>query len=343
MATPCPAQIASIRRALMDWYRRAARELPWRRDRDPYRVWVAEIMLQQTRVAAVLPYYERFLALFPDVNALAAASLERVLAAWAGLGYYRRARSLLEAARRIAREGTFPKNYQGWRSLPGVGDYTAAAIASVVLGEPRAVLDGNVVRVLSRLAAESAPIELSATRARLAALAGRLLDPEDPGSFNQALMELGATVCLPRGPSCGSCPLANWCAARRQGIERELPHRRPRPARSPIHRTLLWIERDGRLLVCPCRGGRLEGFWELPGPEVAPCARIGETLAEFRHSITRYDSRIKVALAKVKATPCGCRWIELGGVQHLPLSTVTRKALAAVRRTRRGSGCASPQ
>jgi len=296
------------------------------------------MMLQQTRVAAALPYYERFLARFPDVQTLAAASATEVLASWAGLGYYRRARQLQEAARRIVQAGDFPRDYAGWRALPGVGDYTAAAIASIALGEPRAVLDGNVLRVLSRLVAESGAIERSETRRRLAELAERLLDRREPGRFNQALMELGATVCLPKGPRCESCPVASWCAARRQGIHAELPRRVRRTERVTMHRTLLWAERRGRLLLCPCSGSRLDGFWELPEAQAIPAKYTGDLLVELRHAITRYDYRIRVVQARVDRTPPGCRWVRLNELQGLPLSTVTRKALAAIRGASAGTG-----
>ncbi|MGH9579251.1 MAG: A/G-specific adenine glycosylase, partial [Terriglobales bacterium] len=201
-----------LRTRLLAWYGRHGRDLPWRRTRNPYRIWVSEIMLQQTRVPAVLRHYHEFLRRFPSVQRLAAARPESVLAAWSGLGYYRRARSLHAAARVIVRErsGRFPHRAQDWRALPGVGRYTAAAIASIAFDEPVAVVDGNVERVLSRL---------PGGRRRLAASAiwesaGALLSRSRPGDFNQAMMELGATVCLPQAPKCGECPLASWCKAR---------------------------------------------------------------------------------------------------------------------------------
>lgn len=304
--------------------------MPWRKNPDPYRVWIAEVMLQQTRVAAALPYYERFLARFPDVETLAAAPAAEVLAAWAGLGYYRRAQQLHAAARRIVESGGFPQDYAGWRALPGVGDYTAAAVASIALGQPHAVADGNVLRVLSRLVAETGAIEQADTRNRLTELAARLLDRRNPGGFNQALMELGAIVCLPKVPRCGSCPVASWCAARRQGIQAGLPRRARRTERATVQRTLLWAERRGRLLLCPCSGGRLHGFWELPDAETIPSKSASRVVAELRHAITRYDYRIRVVAARVKGTPRGCRWAPLEELQDWPLSTLTRKALAAI-------------
>jgi A/G-specific adenine glycosylase len=191
-------EIAAIRRRLLEWYQKHKRDLPWRRTRDPYGIWISEIMLQQTRAAAVIPYYERFLALFPDAPALASAPEQDLLAAWAGLGYYARARNLQKAARLIVELPRFPSDYAGLRQLPGVGDYTAAAVASIAFGKPHAVLDGNVLRVLSRMVAEQGDIKSPAVRRGLATLADKLLHRARPGEFNQALMELGATVCVPK-------------------------------------------------------------------------------------------------------------------------------------------------
>ncbi|MEW6253156.1 MAG: A/G-specific adenine glycosylase, partial [Planctomycetota bacterium] len=200
---PAPAfSIPQFRRALLTWYRRTARRLPWRDTHDPYRVWVSEIMLQQTRVDTVVPYYEHFLAAFPTAQALAAAPLPRVLHLWQGLGYYRRARHLHRAALLLVRGhgGELPRTASAWSALPGVGRYTAAAIASIVHGEPVAAVDGNVKRVLARLCRITDDLDAPATQRRLWALADALLAPRAPGDFNQAMMELGARVCTPRTP-----------------------------------------------------------------------------------------------------------------------------------------------
>src|SRR5436853_2803564 len=183
---------------LLAWYRKSHRDLPWRGTTDPYRIWVSEIMLQQTRAVAVIPYYERFLARFPTVATLAAAPEQDVLALWAGLGYYSRARNLRRAAQAIVAAGGFPRDYDAIRALPGIGDYTAAAVASIAFSLPHAVLDGNVMRVVARVENEGADIGTVRTRERFRAVAQEWLVPDDPGHFNQALMELGATVCLPR-------------------------------------------------------------------------------------------------------------------------------------------------
>jgi len=285
-------------------------------------------MLQQTRAAAVAPYYARFLARFPNVAALAAAGEQQVLACWSGLGYYGRARRLRQAARRILRRGGFPKDYAGWRALPGVGNYTAAAIASIAFRRPRPALDGNGLRVLARLAGEQEALNAAAARRRLQALAEELLDRADPGGFNQALMDLGATLCTPRGPQCPRCPLARDCQARQLGLEGELPRRQRRPATWIQSRTLLLVARDGALLLRRIGRGRLKGFWELPEASGIPEARLRRRLGEFRHRITRYDYRIEVWEAVLEGTPPGGRWRPLGRLAELPLSTATRKALA---------------
>ena len=199
--------IRSLRLKLTRWYDRAQRDLPWRRTRDPYAIWISEVMLQQTRVAAVIPYYHRFLERFPDAAALAQAPEPELLALWSGLGYYSRARNLQKAARQILESGTFPNDYASILELAGVGTYTAAAIASISFGLPHAVVDGNVRRVLARWTNDG--------HADTQQIADRLLDRRDPARWNQAVMELGATICLPREPLCGECPVAAHCASRR--------------------------------------------------------------------------------------------------------------------------------
>src|SRR3984885_5154286 len=216
-----PSDVSAIRRSLRKWYGKHKRDLPWRSTADPYRIWISEIMLQQTRVAAVIPYYERFLTLFPDPAALASAPEQKLLAAWAGLGYYSRARNLQKAARAIVQLPRFPSDYSALLELPGVGDYTAAAVASIAFGRPHAVLDGNVLRVLSRMTADPGNIKSDAVRKKLRALAETLLDRRRPGEFNQALMELGATVCVPKQPLCGDCPVRLHSQARLQGLENQ--------------------------------------------------------------------------------------------------------------------------
>jgi A/G-specific adenine glycosylase len=268
---------------LLAWYDAHRRDLPWRRDRDPYRVWLSEVMLQQTRVEVAVPYFERFTARFPDVAALAAADLDEVLALWSGLGYYRRARQLHAAARQVARQvdsfGGFPRTVEGLRALPGIGPYTAAAVASIAFGVPAAVVDGNVERVAARLAALDADPKAAPARRRVAEIAADLLDPARPGDSNQALMELGATVCTPRRPRCALCPLRQaapaaagdpaWpgCRAALAGDAESYPPPRRRRAVERQRRLVALVEdAAGRLLLFRRADGAelLAGTWELP-------------------------------------------------------------------------------
>src|SRR5882672_11225234 len=225
-------ELASFRKQLLGWFRQFQRDLPWRRTKDPYRIWLSEIMLQQTRVVAAIPYYERFLQGFPDVLALASAPPEEILRAWSGLGYYSRARNLQKAAQQIVAKhgGQFPARLQDALALPGIGNYTAAAILSIAFGEKLAVLDGNVARVLARLGAIRGDLRESARWQELQETADRLLDPESPGDWNQSMMELGATLCTPKSPQCLLCPVAQFCEGRKLGIAESLPEKRKKRA-----------------------------------------------------------------------------------------------------------------
>ena len=318
-----------IHRRLLAWYQRHHRDLPWRRTRDPYAIWLSEIMLQQTRAQAVIPYYERFLAKFPTVERLARAAEPEVLACWSGLGYYSRARNLHRAARTIAAAGEFPRSYDGWRALPGVGDYTAAAVASIAFDRPHAVLDGNVMRVLARLANDAGDIAASATRARLRHAAQQLLDPRRPGTFNQAMMELGATICLPREPLCPQCPLARDCEARRRGTAARLPVKLRRAQPVAIAGTLVLAERGGRVLLREraAHESRMAGFWELPSPQHLPAWRAGSVVGVVRHSITHHRYTFTVVLGSVRGVPPGCRWVRRVDLEKLPMGGAARKAL----------------
>jgi A/G-specific adenine glycosylase len=328
--------LALIRRRLLAWYRKHKRDLPWRRTEDPYRIWISEIMLQQTRVAAVLPYYARFLALFPDVQTLARAPEQSLLAAWAGLGYYSRARSLQTAAKNIVELGEFPRSYSSLRELPGVGDYTAAAVASIAFGLPHAVLDGNVARVLSRLATEGGDIKSDAVRKRLRVLADALLDRKRPGEFNQALMELGATVCIPKRPLCESCPVRLYCEARKRGLENQLPVRGARGIADRRGKQLLVIEKAGKILFWQrtADSSRLAQFWELPEREHLPGATISKYVGAFRHTIVNTTYLVEVSRATVRSLPNGFRWLANSSLAGLPVSTTAKKALAIYSRSK---------
>jgi A/G-specific adenine glycosylase len=305
---------STLRRKLVRWYERHKRDLPWRRTSDLYAIWISEIMLQQTRVAAVIPYYQRFLKRFPRVEDLARASEAELLSLWAGLGYYSRARNLQKAARQIVEAGSIPKDYESIRELAGVGDYTAAAVASIAFGLPHAAVDGNVRRVIMRLAGDAA--------ADIGVLATQLLTPRDPGRWNQAVMELGATVCLPRDPLCPECPISRECQARRLGIQKELPPRKKKVMVRREH-TLLVIRRRGRILLTP--SPRVSGFWELP--ETFAGVRLGPRLGEFRHAITNSQYYFEVREARITTRPRACRWWDETKLIDIPLSTPTKKAL----------------
>ena len=317
---------------LAEWYARGHRDLPWRRTADPYRIWVSEIMLQQTRAAAVVPYYRRFLERFPTIEALADAAEPEVLALWSGLGYYSRARNLLRAARQIAALGTFPRQYDELRQFAGIGDYTAAAVASIAFGEPRAVLDGNVLRVVARVENDAGDIRSPKTRARFRAVAQGWLERRHPGGFNQALMELGATVCLPRRPLCPECPLRGQCQARQRGTAGQLPVKLGTAQPERIEAELLLVRRGRRILLRqrPATESRMAGFWDLPGPEHLPDAASGADIGQFRHTITHHHYTFTVKAARApKCLPGGAlfRWLEPSEADDIPLSTTARKAL----------------
>src|SRR5271169_1659919 len=247
-------ELAIFRKQLLGWFRQFQRDLPWRRTSDPYRIWLSEIMLQQTRVAAAIPYYERFLERFPDVRTLAEAPEEEVLRLWAGLGYYSRARNLQKAARQIVQKhnGVFPDAPEETLELPGIGNYTAAAILSIAYGEKRAVLDGNVARVIARLEAVRGDLRGPKKWKKLQKTADTLLAANAPGDWNQAMMELGATICTPRSPQCLLCPVSEFCQARKQGLTDLIPEKRKKRETVPIAlAALVMLDTAGRTLLLP--------------------------------------------------------------------------------------------
>jgi A/G-specific adenine glycosylase len=247
-------ELAAFRKQLLGWFRQYRRDLPWRRTKDPYRIWLSEIMLQQTRVAAVIPYYERFLARFPNVHALAAAPQEEVLRLWSGLGYYSRARNLQRAAQETVakHDGNFPRGEKDALELPGIGAYTAAAILSIAYSAKHAVLDGNVARVLARIFAVQGDLRDAKRWQSLQKSADTLLDPKSPGDWNQAMMELGATLCTPQSPQCLLCPVTQFCQARKLGIADSLPARRKKRATENIVlAAAVLLDPRGRTLLLP--------------------------------------------------------------------------------------------
>ena len=257
--------------ALERWYALHKRLMPWRGTRDPYPVWISEVMLQQTQVATATPYYQSFLRRFPTLADLAAARIDDVLHAWAGLGYYRRARHLHAAAQAVVREhhGRVPDDPEAFRKLPGVGRYTVGAVLSICFDRPMPVLDGNVARVLSRL--EALPVAIKDARgARLLWERATALMPDSaPGDWNQAMMELGATICTPRAPNCDACPVRRWCRALALGRVEELPPAPKRRAAEQVRRAVVMVERAGKLLMVRREGSLLDGLWEPPGVELA--------------------------------------------------------------------------
>ena len=318
---------------LVDWYRRHHRDLPWRRTEDPYRIWVSEIMLQQTRAQAVIPYYQRFLDCFPTVEALAAAAEDDVLARWAGLGYYSRARNLRRAAQLIAAAGGFPRDYAAIRELPGIGDYTAAAVASIAFGLPHAVVDGNVLRVVARMENDPADIAAPQTRERFRAIVRQWMGRFQPGIFNQAVMELGATVCLPANPLCNSCPIARDCRALQAGTVAQLPVKLRKTEPVAIAAELLLVRRGANVLLRQKEAAarRMAGFWELPAPAELSGARVGKSWGTFRHTITHHHYTFTVRSASTREIGPHLRWFSAEELDAIPLSTTARKALKLAR------------
>ena len=286
-------------------------------------------MLQQTRAQAVIPYYGRFLQRFPTVESLAAAQEEHVLTLWSGLGYYSRARNLRRAAQQIVAEGGFPRDFEGLRALPGVGDYTAAAIASIAFGLPHVVVDGNVLRVVARLENDAADIGSARTRERFRAIAQRWLPKNNPGAFNQAIMELGATVCLPRNPLCLVCPVAAQCKALAAGTAAQLPVKLRRTEPVKIEGVLLIVRKGARVLLRQREADtrRMAGFWDLPAPADLPGARAGKRFGEIRHTITHHRYTLQIAAATARIPDGPFEWFEVEQLHAVPLSTTARKAL----------------
>jgi len=351
------AALSGFRKNLFGWFRQFRRDLPWRRTKDPYAIWVSEIMLQQTRVAAVIPYYERFLERFPDIHSLAAAPQEEVLRLWSGLGYYSRARNLQKAAQQMVElhGGEFPRDAESVRALCGIGEYTEAAILSIAFGAKRAVLDGNVARVLARLGGIRGDLRESRRWSALQKTAVQLLDGKCPGDWNQAMMELGATVCTPRQPQCLLCPVAKFCRARQQGDPQRFPEKRKKRETVEIvlAAAVIYDARGRTLLLPPARRTRaandvatlVSGMWHFPTVAVvqdsvvelrtflAKLFRDGggmfslEPLTKVRHAVTHRKITVlpyRVAVSRVPAVP-GAKLLRLDEISTVPISNLTRK------------------
>jgi len=351
-----PQALRTFQSRLLAWFRVYRRELPWRASRDPYRVWVAEIMLQQTRIAAVLPYYDRFLRRFPDVRALARAGQPQILKLWSGLGYYSRARNLHAAAKTIVAHhgGEFPRELEAALSLPGIGRYTAAAVLSIAYDEPLAVLDGNVARVLGRLGAVRGDLRALRAWRNLSETAQQLLAREAASDWNQALMELGETICTPQSPRCEACPISRWCEAHARGLVNEIPA--PRKKRAAVNikiaAAILRDPQDRTLLVKDPGahdGVLFSRMWQFPAVEVKRNARselakhlratLGvngialKALPEARHCVTFRNVTLLPFLAHVEQLPANAgtrsRVLPLESVARVPISSATRKIAAA--------------
>lgn len=358
-------ELATFRKRLLDWFRQFQRDLPWRRTNDPYRIWLSEIMLQQTRVAAAIPYYEHFLERFPDIQTLAAAPQEEVLRLWSGLGYYSRARNMQKAAQQIVAEhgGQFPKDPDQVLGMPGIGTYTAAAILSIAFHEKFAVLDGNVARVLARLGAVRGDLRVSQRWQKLQASADGYLDRESPGDWNQAMMELGATLCTPKSPQCLLCPVMQFCEGRKLGIAESLPEKRKKRATvEVILAVAVFTDANGHTFLLPPPSAAKERasadhvptlvsrMWHFPAVSVKgdPASKLLDYLrklvrwaknrklrvapaGKLRHAVTYRDITLLPFRVEVEKLPhiAGTKEVLLAGVSALPVSNLTRKVARA--------------
>lgn len=343
-----------FRSALLKWFEKHQREMPWRGIDDPYKIWVSEVMLQQTQVKKVVAYFERFIAKFPDVQRLAAAPLQDVLKVWEGLGYYARARNLHKAAQIITKEchGKIPSDYASFRKLPGVGDYSAAAVQSIAYNEPYAAVDGNIKRVMARLFLMDIPINAATEAKQFQQKADELLDKEEAGKFNQAMMELGAIVCRPQSPTCLVCPVNQFCGAFQTARQDEFPIRR-KSEKVPEHHIAAGVifKGDEVLIVQRPLAGLLGGLWEFPNGHVEKsenseqaCIRnISEVvnlsvsdikyLTQVRHTFTHFKIMVDVFECNyvsgevVLNGPIDAKWVKLSELNDYPLPRATHKIL----------------
>ena len=353
-STPDHHSLPKLRSALKKWYGRNRRRLPWRESPSPYRIWVSEVMLQQTQISTAIPYYQRFISAYKDVHQLAGAHLDDVLKIWEGLGYYARARNLHRAAQIVSGSmgGHIPDQYEDFRSLPGVGEYIASAVLSIAFDQPYAVVDGNVKRVLARVFHISAPVNRSSSHAIFKRFADALLERSDPGTFNQALMELGALVCRPKRPVCGSCPLRRHCLAFTKGKVDQYP-RRVKPKRTPVKHVVAGVIFRNRKVLLTRRptDGFLGGLWEFPSGTVLDgestsqaCIRIMKHQLNLDVQILGYLTQVKHAYSHFKIIMdvfqcrsskgrvilregAGFKWIPPNRLRDYPIHTANQKFL----------------
>ena len=349
---------------LLGWYAKNARELPWRSHQSPYRTWISEVMLQQTQVETVIPYFNTWMARFPDIEALADADEQEVLFYWEGLGYYRRARNLHKAAKMVIREmnGELPKTAKELQRLPGIGAYTAGAIASIAFGEDVSAVDGNIRRVLSRIFDVKVPARSTEGENILWNLAEKYLPPGQAGVYNQALMDLGATICTPRDPDCGSCPVSAFCLAYKLGVQEERPVKLPRK-KVPHHTvTAAVIQRDGCVLLAQRHNDRLlGGLWEFPGgtmeerdadlnaclereieEELGVMIKVGIPFGKYNHAYTHFKITLHAFLCELSpgAEPQplasqAVKWVPIDNLGEFPMGKVDRLIANRLERERR--------
>ncbi len=363
-----PFDISAFQSQLLQWFRQNQRPLPWRKTLEPYPVWVSEVMLQQTQVVTVIPYFQRFMHTFPNVVELAKAPLQTVLKVWEGLGYYARARNLHRAAQIIVNErgGAFPTTYAEWKTLPGVGDYIAAAVASIVHGEAVPVIDGNVKRVISRLLADDTPVNTSRANTHYRQFAALLLDEQHPGDFNQAIMELGATICTPRLPNCPHCPVASFCQAYRRAQQSRFPVSVKRSPVPTVQVAVGVVIYQGKVLITRRKADALlGGLWEFPGGKIEAdetparaCQRevfeetgipvaIIQELARVKHAYSHFRVELTVFICQAmhnRVTLKGAeayRWISPEELHHYPFPGANRKFFPQLMAYFRQKGTAS--
>ena len=351
--------IARFQKALVAWYLDHQRALPWRKTDDPYSIWVSEVMLQQTQVNTVLPYYRKFLIRFPTIKHLARAQLQEVLKLWEGMGYYARARNLHRAAGIVDRElnGIIPANWDMFRRLPGVGDYIAAAVLSIAFDQPYAVVDGNVKRVLARLQRIDAPVNNTTSANAFKTTAENLIDKHRPGTYNQALMELGALICKPKTPLCEKCPVQSFCKAYQANTVAAFPRKSARRLTPHYHIAVGVVIKGDRILITQRKpDGLLGGLWEFPGGKIkkgeeaeAACVReikeevnlqikVIEHLARVKHAYTHFKISMDVFCCEYLAGrvkrygPVDHRWIKISAIDRYPLPKANHKFLPQLKK-----------